>query len=119
MVLVIFYQWPFGTNQWPIMALHVTLVFICVILIIFLLYKSQKFKWWVLVVIGILVILIILLAPEVILVYYCCTPTFDQIIITILFFIELAICVTITVYLIQLRNERLRKRYREQIADQR
>jgi hypothetical protein len=93
------------------MAGHLTLVFACVLVILFLIYKSKKITWWVIVIISILLTFIIILGPETFLDYICCATSEGRIIIGLLFIIEFAISVSIISFLMHLRNKKLREKY--------
>jgi hypothetical protein len=93
------------------MAGHLTLVFACVLIIIFIIYKSNKITWWVVAIISILLVFIIILGPETFLDYSCCATSEGKIIIGLLFIFELVISITAILFLMHLRNQKLREKY--------
>jgi len=97
--------------SWIDIAIHMTLVFASILSIIFIIYKSKKINWRSLTGVILLLTIIILLAPEYYIKYVCCSIDSERLILSVLFFIELFACVSEIVYLIHLRNEKLRKKY--------
>ena len=104
------YQWTIGNNQWPILTMHMTLIFACIVLTTIILFKIGKFKWWDVVVMGLLLFLIIILAPELIMVIVCCVSDIDKIVLILLFFFELMISVSIIVLTIRSHNKKIKKK---------
>jgi len=72
---------------------------------------SKKINWRNSIAVILLLTLVVLLAPEYYIKYVCCSIDSERLILSILFFIELITCVSVIIYLIHLRNEKLRKKY--------
>ena len=92
------------------MTIHVTLLFVCILVILFVIFQSKEIKARSVAVICFLLIIIVILGPETLLIYICCTSDDVRLIIGVVFIIELIITISILLILIHLRNERLRSK---------
>jgi hypothetical protein len=97
--------------EWGVLLMHMTLSFICIYLILFIIYKSKAIKWWNVTLILFLLVIILILAPETYIEYLCCSVDPERIVLLIFFGYEMSICGFEIIYLIHLRNERLRRKF--------
>jgi hypothetical protein len=87
------------------MAIHVTIIFICVSLISLLIFKSKEIRVRSVFVICFLLFIIAILGPETFFVYICCTSIIEKLVIGILFFVELTFYIFVLLILRLKRNE--------------
>ncbi|MHA1948076.1 MAG: hypothetical protein ACW97W_18435 [Candidatus Hodarchaeales archaeon] len=102
-------EWPSGANEWLVMTIHVTLIFFCILAVLFFVFRSRELKASSVVAICFLLIILGILGPETLLIYLFYTSNDVKLIVGIIFIIELTISLSILLFSIRLRNERVRR----------